>query len=113
MDKQDKRDVGIRDITLEREEDDEEAAEIALANLNLLQRTALDEMIASGDNEVAEADRSVMETCLEMTHTEFALLETLIILIRVYDHARSSQPLCVRNLRTRSQAILECHKNSL
>jgi hypothetical protein len=38
------------------------------------------------DNDVTEEDKPTMTTCLEMTQTEFALLETLI---RVYDHARS------------------------
>jgi hypothetical protein len=105
LDKQDKRDVAqsifardrngrlvpliirdIRNLTLEQEGDDEDAAAAAEANLPLLQRTALDELIASVDYDANEDDRPVLETCLEMTQTDFALLETLI---RVYDHARS------------------------
>jgi hypothetical protein len=73
-------------LTLEQEGDDEDAVAAAEANLPLLQRTALDELIAAADNEADEDDRPVLETCLEMTQTEFAHLETLI---RVYDHARS------------------------
>jgi hypothetical protein len=104
LDKQDKRDVAqsifardrngrlvplmhnIRNLTLEAEGDDEEAAAAAVLNLPLLQRTALDELITSPDYDAGEEDRPVLETCLEMTQTEFALLETLV---RVYDHARS------------------------
>lgn len=104
LDKQDKRDVAqsifardrngrlvrlVRDIsmlTLEQEGDDENAAAAAEANLVLLQRTALDELLASEENDLVEEDRVVLETCLEMTQTEFALLETLVC---VYDNARS------------------------
>jgi hypothetical protein len=72
--------------SLENEEDDELAAAAAQANLALLQRKALDDLIASKENDVRAEDRAVLETCMEMTLTEFALLETLV---RVYDHARS------------------------
>ncbi len=47
---------------------------------------ALDDLIADEENGVVEADRPTMRACLEMTQTEFALLETLV---RIYDHARS------------------------
>jgi hypothetical protein len=104
LDKQDKRDVAqsifardrngllvpyahdIRTLTLENEQDDEGTAAAAQANLALLQREALDDLITSDGNVVRAEDRAVLETCLDMTLTEFALLETLI---RVYDHARS------------------------
>ena len=103
LDKHDKRDVAqsifardrngrlvplIRDIrllTLEQEGDDADATAAVRANLPMLQRNALDELIASVDNEAVEEDRPVLDTCLEMTQTEFALLETLV---RVYDQAR-------------------------
>ncbi len=49
-------------------------------------QNALEELIAEEDNEIVETKRHVLETCLEMTQTEFALLETLV---RVYDEARS------------------------
>ncbi len=49
-----------------------------LANLAILKRNALEELLADDDNEVEEADRPVMMTCLDMTQTEFELLETLI-----------------------------------
>jgi hypothetical protein len=85
LDKQDKRDVAqsifardrngllvpyahdIRTLTLENEEDDEVAAAAAQANLVLLQREALQDLIASEENNVREEDRAVLETCLEMT----------------------------------------------
>ncbi len=111
LDKQDKRDVaqsifardrngrlvplirGIRSLTLEGDEDDADALAATRANLPLLQRNALDELVADEDNGLTEEDRPVLDTCLDMTQTEFALLETLI---RVYDHARchfvSNQP---------------------
>jgi hypothetical protein len=103
LDKQDKRDIAqsvfardrngrlvpyIREIrALEfQPEADAEAEAIILENLALLRVNALDELIADEENGVVEADRPTMRTCLEMTQTEFALLETLV---RVYDHARS------------------------
>jgi hypothetical protein len=104
LDKQDKRDVvqsifardrnghlvplihEISNLSLEADGDEDAAAAAAAINLPLLQRTALDELITSPDFDANEDDRPVLETCLEMTQTEFTLLETLI---RVYDHARS------------------------
>jgi hypothetical protein len=56
------------------------------ANLALLKRNALEELSADDENDVETSDRPVMMTCLDMTQTEFDLLETLI---RVYDEARS------------------------
>ncbi len=55
-------------------------------NLALLRMNALEELIADEENGVVEADRPTMRTCLEMTQTEFALLETLV---RVYEYSRS------------------------
>ncbi len=93
LDKQDKRDVaqsifardrngllvplvrGIRSLTLEAEGDDAEAIAAARTNLPLLQRNALDELVADEDNELTEDDRPVLDTCLDMTQTEFALSE--------------------------------------
>ncbi len=104
LDKQDKRDVAqsifardrngrlvplvrdIRMLTLEQEGDDVNGAAAAEANLILLQRAALEELLNSEEHNLVEEDRVVLETCLEMTQTEFALLETLV---RVYDQARS------------------------
>ena len=63
----------------------EENGEADFANLALLQRHALDELFTDDANNITEEDRPSLTTCLEMTETEFALLETLI---RVYDHAR-------------------------
>ncbi len=101
LDKQDKRDVAqsifardrngrlvphlrvIRALEFAPEEGGEARVE---ENLALLMRMAMDEVIAAEDNDLVDADRSSMEVMLEMTHTEFSLLETLV---RVYDHARS------------------------
>jgi hypothetical protein len=49
-------------------------AAAALANLGALKRHALEELINDEDNDVVEDDRPVLETCLVMTQTEFALL---------------------------------------
>jgi hypothetical protein len=103
LDKQDKRDVAqvvsardrngrlvplvrvVRAVTFEPEEEAEAQAADAV-NLALLQRHALEELVDNEDNDVSEGDKPTLITCLEMTHTEFALLETLIT---VYDQARS------------------------
>jgi hypothetical protein len=103
LDKQDKRDVAqavfardgngrlvplvlvVRALTFEPGEDAEAQATDAV-NLALLQRHALEELVENEDNDVTEEDRPALTTCLEMTNTEFALLDTLV---RVYDHARS------------------------
>jgi hypothetical protein len=42
--------------------------------------------VTNGENEVTTQDMPTLQACLDMTQTEFALLETLV---RVYDHARS------------------------
>jgi hypothetical protein len=73
-------------LTLDREEDDAKALAANEANLPFLRQNALDELIASEENSVTEIDRPTLDTCLQITQTEFALLETLV---RVYDHARS------------------------
>jgi hypothetical protein len=103
LDKQDKRDIAqsifardhngrlvplVRDIrSLDfQPEADAEAEAVNQENLALLRVNAFEELIASKDNDVVDADRPTLNVCLEMTQTEFALLETLI---RVYDHARS------------------------
>ncbi len=68
-------------------EEDAEAQIADAENLAILQRHALmEELVEGEDNDVTEEDRPTLTACLEMTHTEFALLETLV---RVYDHARS------------------------
>jgi hypothetical protein len=41
-------------------------------NIALLRRMAMDEVIASEDTDLDEADRSSMIVMLEMTHTEFS-----------------------------------------
>jgi hypothetical protein len=104
LDKQDKRDVtqsvfardrngrlvplvkDIRDLVFQPNEGDEHDEAADRANLALLKRNALENVLADATNDVAEVDRPVMMTCLDMTQTEFDLLETLI---RVYDAARS------------------------
>ncbi len=104
LDKQDKRDVaqsvfardrngrvvplvrGIRALVFQAEDGEELDAARDRENLALLKRNVLEEMLADEENDVEAADRPVMMTCLEMTQTEFDLLETLI---RVYDEARS------------------------
>jgi hypothetical protein len=68
----------IRNLTLEAEEDDDDAAAANAINLFILQGTALDELITSAEYDASEEGRPVLDTCLEMTQTEFALLETLI-----------------------------------
>jgi hypothetical protein len=103
LDKQDKRDIAqaifardrngrlvplvrsVRALTFEPEED-EDAQAANDVNLALLQRHALEEFVTNEDNDVNEEDMPTLTACLEMTQTEFALLETLV---RVYDHARS------------------------
>ena len=103
LDKQDKRDIaqaifardrngrlvphvrGIRSLHFQPEEN-EDAQAAAEENLALLQTHALDELVAQDDNDVTDEDMPILTSCLEMTQTEFALLETLV---RVFDHARS------------------------
>ena len=67
-------------------EADAEAEARGQENLKLLRIHALGELIENDDNDLVEADRHALDTCLEMTQTEFALFETLV---RVFDHARS------------------------
>ncbi len=104
LDKQDKRDVAqsvfardrdgwllaqvvfLRAQTLAREDDDEAAAEQAAQNLAAFQVALVDDLINSEANDLEEAERALIMTALEMTRTEFDLLQTLT---RVYDHARS------------------------
>jgi hypothetical protein len=104
LDKQDKRDVAqsvfaqdrdqrllahmvfVRARTLEQEDDDEEAAAQAEGNLAAFRFSLIDALIESDENDVAESDRAIIMTGVEMTRTEFDLLRTLA---RVYDHARS------------------------
>jgi hypothetical protein len=105
LDKQDKRDVAqsvfaqdrdarltphmvfLRSQTLENDEDDDQHAEHVAQNMVASFRlTVIEDLINAADNEVAETDRAVLMTCVEMTRTEFDLLLTLT---RVYDHARS------------------------
>jgi hypothetical protein len=104
LDKQDKRDVaqsvfardrngrvvplvrGIRDLVFQANDGEEQDEARDRANLALLKRNALEELLADDENDVEASDRPVMMTCLDMTQTEFDLLETLI---RVYDEARS------------------------
>jgi hypothetical protein len=103
LDKQDKRDIAqsifardrdgrlvpvVREIrALEfQPEADAEVEDVNQENLALLCLNALEELIVNEENGVVEADRPTLTACLEITQTEFALLETLV---RVYDHARS------------------------
>jgi hypothetical protein len=101
LDKQDKRDVAQSNFARDRNgrllphlrvvralefapEEGEEAKHDE--NPALLQRLAMDEMVVDEGNDLVQEDRSSMDVILEMTHTKFSLLETLV---RVYDHARS------------------------
>ena len=105
LDKQDKRDIAqaifardrngrlvplvrdVRALTFQPEKNEDANAQAAAeANLALLQAHALEELVTNADNDVTNADMPTLTSCLEMTQTEFALLETLV---RVYDHARS------------------------
>ena len=104
LDKQDKRDVAqslfaqdrngrlaahiatMRATTIEREGDDENAAEQAAGYAVTFRLALLEDLINDDGNDVEEKDRVFLQTGLEMTLTEFDLLETLI---RVFDHARS------------------------
>jgi hypothetical protein len=76
----------LRAHTLEQEGDDEQLAEQVAQNLVAFRLALVDDLIASDENDVAEIDRTILMTGVEMTRTEFDLLLTLI---RVYDHARS------------------------
>jgi hypothetical protein len=104
LDKQDKRDVAqsvfardrgarllahvvfLRAQTLAREDDDEAAAEQAAENLATFQAALIDDLLNDADNDLGEEDRALIMTALEMTRTEFDLLQTLTC---VYDDARS------------------------
>ena len=104
LDKQDKRDVAqsvfaqdrdgrlpphmmfLRAQVLERDDDDDVAAEQAAINTNAFRLALIDDLVADEENDVTERDRAVLMTGVEMTRTEFDLLLTLT---RVYDHARS------------------------
>ncbi len=104
LDKQDKRDVAqsvfvqdrdgrltehfvlLRSQTLENEGDDEHQAEHAAQHLNAFRIALVDDLVAAEDNDVTEQDRVVLMTGVDMTRTEFDLLQTLT---RVYDHAFS------------------------
>jgi hypothetical protein len=46
----------------------------------------VDDLINADDNDLEEGERALIMTALEMTRTEFDLLQTLT---RVYDHDRS------------------------
>jgi hypothetical protein len=79
----------VRALTFQPEENEDAHAQAAAeANLALLQlhAHALEELVTNADNDVTNEDLPTLTSCLEMTQTEFALLETLV---RVYDHARS------------------------
>ncbi len=76
----------MRALTFKKPEADEDAQAANEVNLALLQRHALEELVTNGDNDVIDEDMPTLTACLEMTLTEFALLETLVW---VYDHARS------------------------
>ncbi len=60
-------------------------AEQVAINLVAFRLALIDDLINAADNDVAETDRAVLMTGVEMTRTEFDLLLTLT---RVYDHAR-------------------------
>ncbi len=53
-----------------------------------MQRNAIDELFDSKELQLVELDRPILNTCIEMTQTEFAYLETLVRVL-VYEHARS------------------------
>ena len=99
LDKQDRRDLAqsvfardrdgrlieamrrVRNVTLARDDDDEETAAHALANLPQAQQHEIQEVIDEG--EVAtEEDCPLLVTCVGMTQTEFDLLSEFL---RVYD----------------------------
>jgi hypothetical protein len=104
LDKQDKRDVAqsvfvqdrdarlvqhmvfLRSQTLEHQDDEGAVAEQVAQNLVVFRLALIDDLIAADEEDVAEADRAVLMTGVEMTRTEFDLFLTLT---RVYDHARS------------------------
>jgi hypothetical protein len=78
----------IRDLVFQPNEGDEQDVAADRANLALLKRNALEDVLVDAENDVAETDRPVMMTCLETTQTEFDLLQTLIR-VYWYDEARS------------------------
>jgi hypothetical protein len=104
LDKQDKRDVAqsvfaqdrnarlaphmafLRSQTLENQNDEEALAEQIAANEVIFRLALIDDLVADGDNDVAETDWAVLMIGVEMTRTEFDLFLTLT---RVYDHSRS------------------------
>jgi hypothetical protein len=104
LDKQDKRDIAqsvfaqdrdgrlaahiaaMRATTIEREGDDQRTADQAAEYAVTFCLALIDNLIDDEGNDVEEKDRMLLQTGLEMTLTEFDLLQTLI---RVFDHARS------------------------
>jgi hypothetical protein len=104
LDKQDKRDVAqsvfaqdrdarlaphmifLRSQTLEQPDDEGALAAQIAANEIAFRLALIDDLVLAGDNDVAETDRAVLMTGVEMTRTEFDLYLTLT---RVYDNARS------------------------
>ncbi len=103
-DKQDKRDVAqsvfaqdrdgrlathiaaMRATTIEREDDDQQTADQAAEYAVTFFLALIENLIDDEENDIEEKDRILLQTGLEMTLTEFDLLQTLI---RVFDHARS------------------------
>ncbi len=75
----------VRNVTLARDDDDEEAATHARANLPQAQQHEIQEVIDEGAI-ATEEDRPLLVTSVGMTQTEFDLLSEFL---RVYDHARS------------------------
>ncbi len=104
LDKQDKRDVAqsvfaqdrdarlaphmvfLRSQTLEHQNDEEAFAEQIAANEVIFRLALIDDLLSDGGNDVAETDRAVLMTGVEMTRTEFDLFLTLT---QVYDHSHS------------------------
>ena len=104
LDKQDKRDIAqsvfaqdrdgrlaayiaaMRATTIEREDDDQQTADQVAEYAVAFRLALIDNLIDDEENDVEEKDRMLLRTGLEMTLTEFDLLQTLI---RVFDHARS------------------------
>jgi hypothetical protein len=76
----------MRTTTIEREDDDQQTADQAAEYAVTFRLALIDNLIDDEENDVEEKDRMLLQTGLEMTLTEFNLLQTLI---RVFDHARS------------------------
>jgi hypothetical protein len=124
LDKQDKRDIAqaifardrngrlvplvraVRALTFQ-PEDNEDAQAAAEVNLALLQTHALEDLVTDGDNDVTNEDMPTLTSYLEMTQTEFALLETLV---RVYDHARNHfiSEICEPSVKRYLNAVRIC-----